>query len=173
MRLVIDPGHGYPYTGVVYDGIVEADAAFALSKTLKWVLVEELKVGFDVIMTRYDESFVPFHKRTNMPATLLFSVHFDIPNGGMPIYFQQGRDDSAYVAHRLRILTDGRNPVWSTTRAAHQNGRLYIDDALHPAVIWEADTIDRYKDDKEYRLSLARPMANALIEVVHDLDEYF
>jgi len=173
VRLVIDPGHGHPYTGVVYEDKVEADAAFELAKTLKWVLLEELNVGFKVLLTRTDGMFVPFHKRTGIPADLLLSIHFDIPNGGMPIYYQQCRDDSAYVAHRLRILTGNRNPVWSTKRAAHQGGRLYIDDAHHVAVLWEADTIDNYKHTKEYRLSLARPMAKAVQEVMNELAVYF
>ncbi len=173
MRLVIDPGHGLPYTGVVHGDIIEADAALALALTLKWVLKDQMGVDFDIVMTRYDRDFVPFHRRTSIPATLLFAIHFDIPHGGMPIYYQQCRDDSAYVAHRLRIMTGGRNPVWSTKQAAHTGGRLYIDDAKHPAVLWEADTIDRYRDDKNYRIELAVPMARALANVMGELEKYF
>lgn len=165
-KLVLDPGHGMPHPGVVYNGVTEADANLAIALAIKWVLRNEIGVDFDIELTRTDKEFVPFHWRTNMPADLMVSIHHDIPRGAAPIYHQRCRAKSAYIAYRLRLLTGARHPVWSTSQAAHTGGRLYIDDAKHPAVLWEVSTIDRYKDDREYRLSVARPIAKAIAEVM-------
>lgn len=169
-RLVIDPGHDGKAVGVVHDGVMEKDATLATALTLKWVLVNELDVDFDVILTRTDDRPTPLHRRIAIPATLFFSVHYDIPHGGKPIYHQKRCGPSTYVAYRLSILTGGEHPVWSTRQAAHTGGRLFIDDAHHPAVLWEVDTIDKYRPEREYRLMKARPMARALVEVMKDLE---
>ncbi len=169
--LVIDPGHGGKSTGVVYNDIAEKDAALELALTLKYVLKEQLGFPYDVHLTRTDDRQIPWSARL-VPATLAIAVHYDIPRGGMPIYYQQGRCDSFFVAEMLRLGTGRRNPVWSTREAVHTGRRLYIDDARHPFALWEADTIDHVvmgEDGKEYRLSLAQPMALALAEAMHVL----
>ena len=168
-RLVIDPGHGGDKPGVVFNNLREADATLATALTLKYVLAEELNAPFEIAMTRAQDVFTPFNRRTGIPATLLISIHYDIEWGAKPMYWQQGRCDSYYVARRLVTITGFEHPLWETKRAAHTGGRLYIDDANHPAVLWEVDTINHYEDSKEYRLSRARPMAKALIEVMEEL----
>jgi len=170
-RLVIDPGHGGRSAGVVYGDVVEKDAALEMALTLKHVLVHELEFPFDIHMTRTGDRDVRWSERL-VPATLSVAVHFDIPHGGMPIYYQQGRCESYFIAEYLRLFTNKRNPVWSTREAVHTGRKLYIDDARHPFVLWEADTIDHVKlgeDGREYRLALARPMAQAIVNAFYML----
>jgi len=168
-RLVIDPGHGGKYPGVVHNGIAEKEANLATALTLKHVLINELGAPFEIVLTRAVDGFTPFHRRTGIPGTLFFSVHYDIPNGASPIYHKKHDCLSCYVAQRLSRLTGRKHPVWSTSMAAHTGGRLYIDDAKYPAVLWEVAPIDMYQDSKEFRLKVVRPMAKALMEVMHEL----
>ena len=92
---------------------------------------------------------------------------YDIPRGAAPIYYQKGRCDSYYVARRIRVLAAPDKPLWSTEMARWT--RLFIDDAQHPAILYEVDTLDNYRDDREYRLEKMRPLARALVEVMRDI----
>ena len=174
-RLVIDPGHGGSRPGVVLKDnggkvvIREADAALHTALTLKWVLLNELEVPFDVVLTRNEDVWVPFHRRTNTYGDLFVAVHYDIPHGGKPIYYQARGDVSKCVAGFVNALSGNEHPLWSTRRAAHVGGRLYIDDVHYPAILVEVDTIDNYKDNREYRLAKVRPLAKALKEVMNAL----
>ena len=174
-RLVIDPGHGGSRPGVVMkddDGNIlvrEADAALHTALTLKWVLLNEIGVPFDVVLTRNRDEWVPFARRTNTHGDLFVALHYDIPNGAKPIYYQARGGISRCIAGVLRILTGKEHPLWSTRMATHVGGRLYIDDVHYPAVLVEVDTIDNYKDDKEYRLGKMRPLAHALTEVMNEV----
>ena len=167
-RLVIDPGHGGKYPGVVYNGLREADATLATALTLKYVLVNELSAPFDVVMTRTKDDVVPLHQRTQIPATLMVSLHYDIPNGAKPIYHQKRCGVSAYVAYRLHYSVFGEHPVWPTTKARFT--RLYIDDAEHPAILVEVDTINNYQDSAEYRLAKMRKLATELVSIMKTLE---
>jgi len=174
MKLVIDPGHGGHAPGVVVKDstgrvvLKESDANLATALTLKWVLVNEMAAPFEVVLTRSTDEFVPLHRRAVMTGDLMVSLHYDIPNGGAPIYYQRRCGVSAYVAYRANVLTGWRKPVWSTYEAVHTGRRLYIDDAKHPAILVEVDTIDKYVDSKEYRLSKMRPLAKSIIDIMNE-----
>ena len=170
--LVIDPGHGGKYSGVVReDGFREADANLKTALTLKWLL-KRMKAPFGIMLTRIDDKTIPFSARV-VPATLSLSLHYDIPNGAKPIYHQQGRQTSYYVAERLRLLTGRKHPVWSTEAAVHTGGRLYIDDAHHEMVLLEVDTIDQYQDDPDYRIEQMLPVAGALMVIMDEIKDGF
>lgn len=171
--LVIDPGHGGKYPGVVResDGFREADATLATALTLKWLL-KRLGAPFSIMLTRTEDKTIPFSARV-VPATLSISIHYDIPNGAKPIYHQKGRETSYYVAERLRLLTERQHPVWSTEAAAHTGGRLYIDDAKHEMVLLEVDTIDNYQDDRDYRIEKMLPVAGALMVIMDEIKDGF
>jgi N-acetylmuramoyl-L-alanine amidase len=76
-RVVVDPGHGGRDTGAVGPhGIREKDVALSIARTL----AERLRaLGFSVILTRKDDSYVSLDERTRIAnearADLFVSVH--------------------------------------------------------------------------------------------------
>lgn len=76
-KIVIDPGHGGKDPGAIGHGMKEKDIVLRLSKMLKKHL-EETK-GFEVILTRDDDRYIPLEERTAIAngnnADLFVSVH--------------------------------------------------------------------------------------------------
>ncbi len=76
-RVVIDPGHGGKDTGAIGPhGLREKDVALAIAKRL----ATRLRVlGFTVVLTRKDDSFIPLDERTRIAndarADLFVSIH--------------------------------------------------------------------------------------------------
>lgn len=77
LKIVIDPGHGGKAPGAVgLNGEMEKDITLAVSKTLAKRLSEE---GFEVFLTREDDTFIPLEDRTAFAnrrnADLFVSIH--------------------------------------------------------------------------------------------------
>ena len=82
--VVIDPGHGGIDPGAVYGQEHEADVVLAVGRKLKEALLRA--GGFDVVMTRDEDVFVPLETRISVAraagADLFLSLHADaIPEG--------------------------------------------------------------------------------------------
>lgn len=77
LKIVIDPGHGGKAPGGVGpNGEMEKDITLAVSKTLAKRLSDE---GFEVFLTREDDTFIPLEERTAFAnrrnADLFVSIH--------------------------------------------------------------------------------------------------
>jgi N-acetylmuramoyl-L-alanine amidase len=74
--IVIDPGHGGEDPGATYNGVQEKDIVLKASKNLAAKLRNK---GFNIIMTRTDDVFIPLKDRTKIAdsarADLFVSVH--------------------------------------------------------------------------------------------------
>ncbi|MFY0691585.1 MAG: N-acetylmuramoyl-L-alanine amidase [Paracoccaceae bacterium] len=77
--IVLDPGHGGVDPGAQADGQDEADLMLTFVRELKEVLVRQS--GFDVVLTRNDDSFVSLPARVSIAraagASMLLSFHAD------------------------------------------------------------------------------------------------
>lgn len=76
-RIVIDPGHGGHDTGTIGPtGVMEKDVVLEVGLRLARLLEEE---GSEVVMTRYDDTFIPLEERTAIAnekaADLFISIH--------------------------------------------------------------------------------------------------
>lgn len=75
--IVIDPGHGGKDPGAIGHGLKEKDIVLRLAKMLKRNLEESM--GFEVILTRDDDRYIPLEERTAIAngnnADLFVSVH--------------------------------------------------------------------------------------------------
>lgn len=82
--VVLDPGHGGIDPGAEYDGIREADAMLGFARELKDVLLRA--GGFEVILTRNDDNFVPLETRITIArhaqADVFLSLHADAISEG-------------------------------------------------------------------------------------------
>lgn len=157
--IVIDPGHGGRDSGTFHGRQTEKAANLAMALTLKALLVD---AGYDVELTRAGDFYPSWPERTHPRGEALFlSVHFNMPHSYACVYHQQRGGRSQGLAEILAAACGMRaDKVWSTTRSRF--GRLYIDDVKATAVMFEVDSIERYQDTKEYRLSKAVPAVKAI-----------
>ncbi len=77
--VVLDPGHGGIDPGAERGDVVESDVMLTFARELKEVLVRA--GGFDVVLTRQDDDFVPLEARVSIArqasADLFLSLHAD------------------------------------------------------------------------------------------------
>lgn len=93
MRIVVDPGHGGKDPGAVRSRLREKDWNLAVGKELAALLK---KAGFEVKMTRGDDTFIPLSDRSkisnNFKADLFISVHTNASKNrnahGFQVYFR-------------------------------------------------------------------------------------
>jgi N-acetylmuramoyl-L-alanine amidase len=61
-RIVIDPGHGGHDPGAISNGVREAELVLDIAQRLERLLLQ--KPGFDVVLTRRTNEFIPLEERT-------------------------------------------------------------------------------------------------------------
>ncbi|WP_259806555.1 N-acetylmuramoyl-L-alanine amidase [Aliiroseovarius crassostreae] len=100
LRVVLDPGHGGIDPGAERDGVVEADLVLTFARELRDVL--RRAGGFDVVLTRDDNSFVSLEERVTIArhagADVFISLHADA--------LAQGRATGATVYTLSKEATD-------------------------------------------------------------------
>jgi N-acetylmuramoyl-L-alanine amidase len=109
--IVIDPGHGGEDPGAVGKyGTKEKDVNLKIAMLVKQKLIEE---GFDVLLTRETDVFIPLVKRTEFAnkhnADLFISIHCNAsekPTGtdhGLEVYFlsEKATDPDAVATEKL------------------------------------------------------------------------
>lgn len=84
LRIMLDPGHGGVDPGAVRDTVTEAGIVLSFAKALREELLR--RSGFDVYLTREDDSFVSLDGRLRAAraarADLMLSLHADaLPEG--------------------------------------------------------------------------------------------
>jgi N-acetylmuramoyl-L-alanine amidase len=113
LRVVLDPGHGGIDPGAEYGGLSEAALMLTFARELREML---LRAGFDVLLTRDADVFVPLEARVSFAreadADVFLSLHADsLPEGagsarGATIYVL-GEDASDEASRRLAEKHDG------------------------------------------------------------------
>lgn len=114
VRVVLDPGHGGIDPGAEYDGLTEADLMLTFARELREALLRN--GGFEVVMTRDEDVFVPLETRLSIAraaeADLFVSLHADsLPEGsgqahGATIY-TLSEEASDAASQRLAERHDG------------------------------------------------------------------
>jgi N-acetylmuramoyl-L-alanine amidase len=76
-RIILDPGHGGKDPGAMAHGMKEKDIVLTVAKSLRDILREQY--GYEVIMTRTKDVFLPLEERTALANTskadLFVSIH--------------------------------------------------------------------------------------------------
>lgn len=100
LRVLLDPGHGGVDPGAVRDGVTEAEIVLSFAKALQEELLR--RDGFDVYLSREDDSFVSLDGRLRaaraVQAHVFLSIHADaLPEGlasGAAVYtLSEGASD--------------------------------------------------------------------------------
>ena len=103
--IVLDAGHGGPDTGAMVNGVVEKDVTLAFAKALADKL--HAHGGFNVVMTRDSDVFVPLAGRVQVArdakAALMVSIHADTlvesaDVSGATVYTVSDKASDAYAA---------------------------------------------------------------------------
>ena len=105
MRVVVDAGHGGWDLGTVgRKGLLEKDVALEVAQRLGKLL--ESRLGFSVILTRSDDTYIPLDQRSAVAnqsqADLFISIHAnysDLPSArGVETYYSRSFASSAHSA---------------------------------------------------------------------------
>ncbi|UCC66564.1 MAG: N-acetylmuramoyl-L-alanine amidase [Deltaproteobacteria bacterium] len=115
IRVVIDPGHGGEDPGAIGPkGLMEKDVVLSVAQKLRNKLRREL--GWEVVMTRQDDHFIPLEERTAIANTkggdLFLSIHANASKNrrlhGIETYFLNFTTDKD--ALRLAAAESGVSP---------------------------------------------------------------
>ncbi len=105
VTIVLDPGHGGPDTGAIFNGVIEKNIALAFATRLAAKL--EATGTFRIVMTRSTDVFIPLSERVRIAreskAALMISIHADtLPEtgevGGATVYTVSDKASDAYAA---------------------------------------------------------------------------
>lgn len=131
--IVLDPGHGGPDTGAIVNGVIEKDVALAFARALAAKL--RTHGGFNVVLTRSDDLFVPLSERVRIAretgAALMVSIHADTLTdaadvSGATVYTVSDRASDAYAAK----VAAKENEVDATAGVDGRQDRAEVNDIL-------------------------------------------
>ena len=132
-RVVIDPGHGGHDPGAQAAGLSEANIVLDIALRLERLLLE--RPGFDVVMTRRTDTFLPLDERTALAnradADLFLSIHAnaarDARTGGIETFvlnFAQNPDAEAIAARENSASAATMNRLPDIVKAITLNNKL-------------------------------------------------
>jgi N-acetylmuramoyl-L-alanine amidase len=131
-RIVIDPGHGGHDPGTPTSGTNEARLVLDVALRLEKLLVKD---GFDVVLTRRSDVFVPLEERTAIAnrerADLFLSIHAnsgrDPKARGVEVYylsFASNPEAEAVAARENATSNGGMHNLTGIVRAIALNNKL-------------------------------------------------
>ncbi|MEM7013452.1 MAG: N-acetylmuramoyl-L-alanine amidase [Verrucomicrobiota bacterium] len=169
--VILDPGHGGHDSGATFNGVKESDLNLELAKFAQQLLNEH---GFDVVMTREDDSFVPLAKRsktaTGEEDAILISIHVaastNLDARGIEIY----EPDRGGLNQRMLtdLLEDELSQIRKIPFRKTETGTfMVLRNSPHPSVSLEAGFLSNAEDrkaleDPVFRLQLAQRIVAAV-----------
>lgn len=171
--VILDPGHSTAEPGVSGGGFAEHIEVVKMAITLKWLLEKQ---GLAVRLTHTGDGMVKgsdstaeIRARTALvrqlkPAAFV-SVHFNMVNSYGLVYYPMDKRPEAMRLARLihKYCKFPADKFWSSSQSRF--GRLGIlDDQDAPSALWEVCAIDDAKDDAEWRIAMATPVAKAIVD---------
>lgn len=132
-RVVIDPGHGGHDPGAQAGGLTEAEVVLDIALRLERLLLE--RPGFDVVMTRRSNTFLPLDERTALAnragADLFLSIHAnaarDARTGGIETFvlnFAQNPEAEAIAARENSASAATMHRLPDIVKAITLNNKL-------------------------------------------------
>lgn len=174
--IVIDPGHGGSDPGAVGFGVKEKDLTWKYSLSLKWFLE---KLGYQVILTRWGDVFVPLGVRPQIAKgkDAFVSIHFNAGDErarGLEVWYHdddpKGKKFAEIVESDMRKVATSRGVKRDTAR--YRTGfcvlRLCSQWGI-PAILVEVGFITNYEENKilqtdNERQRLMQTLASAIDE---------
>ena len=133
-RVVIDPGHGGHDPGAKTKGLTEADLVLDVALRLEQLLSKQ--DGFDVVLTRRVDTFVPLEERTAIAnregADLFLSIHANASTNsaarGVETYFLNltaNPDAEAVAARENAASSRSMNQLPDIVKAIALNNKIH------------------------------------------------
>ena len=182
-RVVIDPGHGGHDPGAKTKGLTEADLVLDVALRLEQLLSKQ--DGFEVVLTRRVDTFVPLEERTAIAnregADLFLSIHANASTNssarGIETYFLNltTNPDAEMVAARENAASSrSMNQLPDIVKAIALNNKIYesrdfasmIQSSLH-AQLQKSDSSVRNLGVKQapFMVLLGATMPSVLAEI--------
>ena len=169
--IVIDPGHsGQDRGGMPGQRIPEKGYCLDVSKRLDSAL---RRAGFQTVMTRRSDVFIPLGDRSAIAnqyrGSVLVSIHFNgaanYDANGIETYYHHGRDSAALASaiHRSVLAATGEEARRILTRGFHVLRRTRGTAVLCELGFLTNKTEARRIDSSSYRQKLAEAIARAIV----------
>ena len=174
-KIVIDAGHGGKDPGAVFEDVKEKDLNLSIAKKLRNMLY---KAGYEVSMTRIDDTFIKLSDRARLANELEVDIFVSIHNNaasninveGIETLYYPGSEEGKKLATNIQLSMIKK--AMRKDRGLKERDNLYVLKYTHmPAVLVEGGFITHYLDrhllkEKEYRYLLA--------EAIYDgIENYF
>ncbi len=154
--VVIDPGHGAFDFGAHNKYCCEKNACLTTALLLEKHLRE---MGYQVVLTRSSDSFVPLKDRAkfanSVHANIFVSIHYnaakDVSASGIEVYyFQQGDNERSKESKQLAQCVLGKmlSKTGATSRGVKSGNFCVIRETDMPAILVEGGFITNQKEVK-------------------------
>jgi N-acetylmuramoyl-L-alanine amidase len=182
-RIVIDPGHGGKDPGAMGpDGLMEKDVVLRIARKLKRKLEEG---GFDTILTRKTDTFIPLDERTaianTQKADFFVSIHTNashsVKTRGIETYvlnFATNRESMELAAREnavsTRKLSDLQYILYDLMRTAKINGSRRLAECVQLSICKRltgtySDVYDLGVKEAPFYVLFGANMPSILVEV--------
>lgn len=151
--ICIDAGHGGKDSGAVGNGLLEKDIVLNIAKILKEQLLEK---GFNVCMTREDDTFVELKDRciiaNKQKADIFVSIHCNSAENksafGFEIYHTQGSIQGQKLAADIKLSINENKELIRADRGIKTANFTVLTGTNMPAVLVETAFISNIEDSK-------------------------
>lgn len=168
--VVIDPGHGGSDCGANRSGIYEKNITLDISKRVEKLLTQK---GYEVFMTRFDDSSVSLQERVefseNLQPDIFVSIHVNSSNSSTPkgLETHYYKDNSLTLAKTVHASM--LNHVNASNRGLFKSKFYVINHTTAPAILVEIGFISN--DTERAQLvteSRKQATAKAIAEGIND-----
>ncbi|WP_256009638.1 N-acetylmuramoyl-L-alanine amidase family protein [Desertivirga xinjiangensis] len=178
--VVLDPGHGGKDSVTKANGVYEKDLVLTIAREIRDHLQQQ---GFEVIMTRDSDVFVPLSERAKIKGDVFISLHANSVADsigpsvrsmikGMEIYTERSMENNPYLVSQSNILAENFKKHLSVfkglnLRAVRQKSLAVLYQNRSPAIMIELGFLTNEEDmgfltNKENYKVLSKAFANAI-----------
>lgn len=151
--ICIDAGHGGKDSGAVGNGLLEKDIVLNIAKILKEQLLEK---GFNVCMTREDDTFVELKDRciiaNKQKADIFVSIHCNSAENksafGFEIFHTQGSIQGQKLSADIKLSINENKELIRADRGIKTANFTVLTGTNMPAVLVETAFISNIEDSK-------------------------
>ncbi len=169
-RIILDPGHGGKDPGAIGNSLQEKDVILEIAKLVEFTLRAK---GYDVLMTRTDDTFVTLEDRVKMANTwegdLFVSIHangyYDSSAKGIETFYSAGSSDARDLADLVQehVISETNN----LSRGVFKADYYVLRHTDMPAILVETGFISNKKDaellkSEEYREQVAKGIVTGI-----------
>ncbi|EJU22593.1 N-acetylmuramoyl-L-alanine amidase [Peptoanaerobacter stomatis] len=153
LKICIDPGHGGKDSGAVGNRLLEKDVVLNIAKILKAQLLEK---GFNVCMTREDDTFIELKDRciiaNKAKADIFVSIHCNSAENksafGFEIYHTRGSIQGQKLCADIKLTINENKEIIRTDRGIKTANFTVLTGTNMPAVLIETAFISNIEDGK-------------------------